>query len=115
MFHCYDIPNLPRTNNDRESEFRDLHRRLLRTTGQKGLALRILQRTGAWELIPHPHSLPLTIQAVSQVSSLDFQFERLRILQQRNRFRFHTRSPNQSHAQLQRLEQRWFALPADTS
>lgn len=115
LFHCYDIPNLPRTNNDRESEFRDLHRRLLRTTGQKGLALRILQRTGAWELIPHPHSLPLTIQAVSQVSSLDFQFERLRILQQRNRFRFHTRSPTQSHAQLQRLEQRWFALPADTS
>ncbi len=28
LFHCYDIPDLPRTNNDRESEFRDLHRRL---------------------------------------------------------------------------------------
>ncbi len=35
LFHCYDIPDLPRTNNDRESEFRDLHRRPLRTTGLK--------------------------------------------------------------------------------
>lgn len=115
LFHCYDIPGLPRTNNDRESEFRDLHRRLLRTTGQKGLSHRILQRTGAWELIPHPVSLPLTIQAVSQVPPHDFLLERLRMLQQRNRFRFHTRSANQSQAQLQRLEQRWFALPPDTS
>jgi hypothetical protein len=37
LFHGYDIPGLPRTNNDRESEFRDLNRRLLSTTGQKGL------------------------------------------------------------------------------
>ena len=28
LFHCYDVPGLPRTNNDRESEFRDLYRRL---------------------------------------------------------------------------------------
>jgi len=44
LFHCYDIPDLPRTNNDRESQFRDLYRRLLRTTGQKGLSRRIIQR-----------------------------------------------------------------------
>ena len=37
LFTCYDVAGLPRTNNDRESEFRDLTRRLLRTTGQKGL------------------------------------------------------------------------------
>jgi hypothetical protein len=115
LFHCYDIPGLPRTNNDRESEFRDLHRRLLRTTGQKGLSHRILQRTGAWELIPHPTSLPATIQAVSQIPRHDFHLERLRILQQRARFRFHTRSAKQSQAQLLLIEQRWLALPADTS
>lgn len=115
LFHCYDIPNLPRTNNDRESEFRDLHRRLLRTTGQKGLTHRILQREGAWELIPHPDSLPATIQAVSQVTSHDFHIERLRLLLHRNRFKFHTRSAKQSQLQLLRLEQRWLALPADTS
>jgi hypothetical protein len=44
LFHCYDLPGLPRTNNDRESEFRDLYRRLLRTTGQRGLTRRIIQR-----------------------------------------------------------------------
>ena len=115
LFHCYDIPHLPRTNNDRESEFRDLHRRLLRTTGQKGLSHRILQRTGAWELIPHPDSLPATIHAVSQVTPHDFHIERSRMLLHRNRFKFHTRSAKQSQLQLLRLEQRWLALPADTS
>ncbi len=57
LFHCYDIEGLPRTNNDRESEFRDLNRRLLSTTGQRGLVKRIIQREGAWELIPRPDSL----------------------------------------------------------
>lgn len=115
LFHCYDIPDLPRTNNDRESEFRDLHRRLLRTTGQKGLTRRILQREGAWELIPRLDSLPATIQAVSQVTPHDFRLERLRLLLHRNRFKFHTRSARQSHLQLLRLEQRWLALSADIS
>lgn len=115
LFHCYDFPDLPRTNNDRESEFRDLHRRLLRTTGQNGLVRRILQREGAWELIPRLDSLPATIQALSQVSPHDFRLERSRLLVHRNRFKFHTRSAKQSQLQLLRLEQRWLALPADTS
>lgn len=115
LFHCYDIPDLPRTNNDRESEFRDLHCRLLRTTGQKGLAHRILQREGAWELIPRLDSLQTTIQAVSQVSPHDFRLERSRLLLHRHRFKFHTRSAKQSQLQLLHLEQRWLALPADTS
>ena len=67
LFYCYDVPGLPRTNNDRESEFRDLNRRLLCTTGQKGLVRCILQRQGAWELIPHPDSLRDTVSALSQV------------------------------------------------
>ncbi len=115
LFHCYDIPNLPRTNNDRESEFRDLHRRLLRTTGQKGLSHRILQRTGAWELIPHPTSLQATIKAVSHVPPHDFHLERLRLLLHHHRFKFHTRSARQAQTQLLRLEQRWLALPPDPS
>jgi hypothetical protein len=114
LFHCYDIPDLPRTNNDRESEFRNLHRRLLRTTGQKGLSHRILQREGAWELIPHPASLPATIEAVSHVTPHDFHLERLRLLFHHHRFKFHTRSARQAQTQLLRLEQRWFALPTDT-
>ena len=47
LFHCYDMPGLPRTNNELESHFRDTGRRLLRTTGQKGLTQRTLQRQGA--------------------------------------------------------------------
>ena len=54
LFHCYDMPGLPRTNSELESHFRDTSRRLLRTTGQKGLTQRTLQRQGAWELLPCP-------------------------------------------------------------
>ena len=54
LFHCYDVPGLPRTNNELESRFRDTSRHLLRTTGQKGLTQRTLQRQGAWELLPRP-------------------------------------------------------------
>jgi hypothetical protein len=115
LFHCYDVSGLPRTNNDRESDFCDLNRRLLRTTGQKGLVRRIIQREGAWELLPHPDTLPETIQAVSHVTTCDFQKERQRIQQHRNRFRLHTRSARQSQAQLIRLEQRWTAIPANSS
>ena len=115
LFHCYDIPDLPRTNNDRESQFRDLYRRLLRTTGQKGLSRRIIQREGAWELIPHPGSLPATLRAISRVSSQDFHLERSRLRLHRNRFKFHTRSAKQAQRQLQQLEQRWLALPPDPS
>jgi hypothetical protein len=46
LFHCYDVAGLPRTNNELESRFRDTSRRLLRTTGQKGLTQRTLQRQG---------------------------------------------------------------------
>jgi hypothetical protein len=111
LFHCYDTPGLPRTNNDRESEFRDLNRRLLSTTGQKGLTRRLIQREGAWELIPHPSSLQDTITALSHVDPNDFQQEQQRIRTHRNRFRLHTRSARQSQAQLKHLEQRWLALP----
>jgi len=116
LFHCYDVPGLPRTNNDRESEFRDLNRRLLFTTGQTGLVKRIIQREGAWELIPRPDSLDATVQALAHVDLDEFAQERQRVRQHRARFRLHTRSAKQSRAQLEQLEQRWRALPPiDTS
>ncbi|MEJ2330967.1 MAG: hypothetical protein P8Z33_14220 [Gammaproteobacteria bacterium] len=111
LFHCYDLPGLPRTNNDRESEFRDLNRRLLSTTGQKGLVKRIIHREGAWEVIPRPDSLRDTINALSQVDPDVFSQERQRIRNHRSRFRLHTRSTKQSRLQLEKLEQRWKALP----
>ena len=110
LFHCYDMPDLPRTNNDRESDFRDLNRRLLRTTGQKGLTRRILQRSGAWELLHRPASLKDTILAFNHVAPQDFMDERQRLRQHRDRFRLHTRSAKQSGLQLTKLEQRWANL-----
>lgn len=116
LFHCYDIPGLPRTNNDRESEFRNLIRRLLSTTGQKGLTKRLLQREGAWELIPRPASLEETVKALSQADPVEFQKERNRVREHRNRFRLHTRSAKQSQVQLNHLEQRWANIhPLDDS
>lgn len=86
LFHTYDIPDLPRTNNDRESEFRGLNQQLLRTTGQKGGARRLIQRSGAWELIPRPGSLPETVEAISTVEHCEYQKERTRVRSHRNRF-----------------------------
>lgn len=112
LFHTYDIPNLPRTNNDRESEFRRLRQRLLSTTGQVGTTKRILLRTGAWELIPGPPSLPETIAAISHVQHDQFLQERQRVRLHRTPFRLHSRSVPQSERQLQKLVRRWKALPA---
>jgi len=110
LFHSYDIPALPRTNNACESDFRDLNRRLLRTTGQKGLTRRIIQRSGAWELLHRPASLQDTVLAFNRVTPKDFHEEQQRIRQHRDRFRLHTRSTKQSHLQLTKLEQRWANL-----
>jgi hypothetical protein len=111
LFHCYDSPDLPRTNNARESDFRDLNRRLLRTTGQKGLTRRIIQRSGAWELLHRPASLNDTLLAFNHIAQQDFVDERQRVHQHRDRFRLHTRSAKQSRLQLSKLEQRWANLP----
>jgi hypothetical protein len=113
LFHTYDIPDLPRTNNDRESEFRGLNQHLLRTTGQKGTTRRIIQRSGAWELIPQPDSLAETIEAISTVDNNEFKKERTRVRSHRKRFQFHTRSVKQAQKQLQDLKERWFRLPPD--
>lgn len=115
LFHSYDVPGLPRTNNDRESEFRDLNRRLLSTTGQRGLVKRILHRQGAWELIPRPDSLSATLSALTQVDSTAFAQERTRIRIHRRRFRLHTRSARQSQAQLHQLVLRWDSLASSNS
>jgi hypothetical protein len=111
LFHSYDVPGLPRTNNGRESEFRDLTRRLLTTTGQKGLVRRTIQREGAWELIPRPATLSQAITGLSQVDHDNFLQEQQRVRLHRARFRLHVRSAKQSGAKLERLEGRWIALP----
>ncbi|MFZ1707414.1 MAG: hypothetical protein WAW20_02345, partial [Anaerolineae bacterium] len=111
LFYTYDVAGLPRTNNDRESEFRNLNRRLLRTTGQKGLTRRILQRAGAWELLPHPSTLADTAAAFARIATPDLRQEQQRVREHRGRFRLHTRSAKQAQAQLAQLVQLWTTLP----
>lgn len=113
LFHTYAIAELPRTNNARESEFRDLQRRLLATTGQRGATKRWVQRSGAWELIPGLGTLRETIQAIARIQPPEFRSEQLRVQTHRRRFRMHTRSAKQSDAQLKKLVRRWKMLPAD--
>jgi hypothetical protein len=110
LFHCYDMPGLPRTNNELESHFRDTSRRLLRTTGQKGLTQRTLQRQGAWELLPRPPTEAQLLDAVCQTPPEELAQERQRFAAHRQRFRLQSRSLKQTQAQFTQLRQRWSTL-----
>jgi hypothetical protein len=112
LFHCYDVPGLPRTNNELESHFRETKRRLLRITGQKGQTQRTLQRQGAWELLPRPLTEAQLLGALRQTPSADLAQERQRFAAHRQRFRLQSRSLRQTQTQLDQLRQRWPALQA---
>jgi len=111
LFHCYELPGLPRTNNEIESHFRDTGRQLLRITGQKGLTGRILQRQGAWELLPRPATEAKLLDGLSQIPPKELAQERRRFARHRERFRMQSRSPRQTQIQFAQLRQRWAALP----
>jgi len=114
LFHCYDVPGLPRTN-ALESHFRETRRRLLRITGQKGLTQRMLQRQGAWELLPGPATEAQFLDTVSQPPPAELAQERQRFAAHRQRFRLQSRSLRQTQAQCNQLRQPWSTLqPTDT-
>jgi hypothetical protein len=112
LFHCSDVPGLPRTNNALESHFRETRRRLLRITGQKGQTQRTLQRQGAWELLPRPLTEATLLGALRQTPSADLAQERQRFAAHRQRFRLQSRSLRQTQTQCDRLRQKWPALQA---
>ena len=111
LFHCYDLGDLPRTNNSLESHFRDIQRQLLRTTGQKGQTRRALQRTGAWELLTRPRSQAHAEAILPEMPRRELRREQHRFNQHQARFQLHTRSTKRANAQLHKLRQRWLALP----
>jgi hypothetical protein len=98
------------TGSTRKSHFRDTRRRLLSTTGQKGLTQRTLQRHGAWELLPRPPTEAKIREALRQTPVKDFAQERQRFAAHRQRFRMQSRSLRQTQAQFDHLRQRWLAL-----
>ena len=95
LFHCDDVPGLPRTNNELEGHFRDVRRRLLQTTGQQGQTQRTLQRQGAWELLPHPPT-EARLQDLSSNPARCLAQERQRFAAHRQRFRLQSRSLRQT-------------------
>jgi mutator family transposase len=110
LFHCYDVPGLPRTNNALESHFRETRRRLLRITGQKGLTQRTLQRQGAWELLPRPSTEAQLLETVGQTPPAALAQERQRFAAHRQRFRLQSRSLRQTQVQFNQLRQTWSTL-----
>jgi hypothetical protein len=110
LFHCSDVPGLPRTNNALESHFRETRRRLLRITGQKGLTQRTLQRQGAWELLSCPSTEAQLLETVGQTPPVDLAQERQRFAAHRQRFRLQSRSLRQTQAQFNHLRQTWSTL-----
>jgi hypothetical protein len=110
LFHCYEVPGLPRTNNELESHFRETRRRLLQTTGQQGQTQRTLQRQGAWELLPHPSTEAALQEALRQTPPEDLAQERQRLAAYRQRFRFQHRSLRQTQTQFDHLRQQWSVL-----
>src|SRR5215471_9445102 len=90
----------PTTNSKAASAIRG---RLLRTTGQKGLTQRTLQRQGAWELLPRPPTEAQVLDAVCHTPPED-------LAQERQRFRLQSRSRRQVQAQFDHLRQKWSAL-----
>jgi Transposase, Mutator family len=112
LFHCYEVPGLPRTNNELESHFRETRRRLLRTTGQQGQTQRTLQRQGAWELLPSPPTEAQLREAVRQTPSEALTQERQRFAAHRQRFRLQRRSLRQTQMQFEQLRQQWSILQA---
>ena len=111
LFHCYDVPGLPRPNNEIESRFRDTSRSLLRTTGQKGLTKRTLHRQGAWELLPRPPIEAQLLNGLRHIPPPDWAQERPRFVEPRRRFRLQSRSRKQTQTQCDQLRQRWSTLP----
>jgi Transposase, Mutator family len=110
LFHCYEVPGLPRTNNELESHFRETRRRLLRTTGQQGQTQRTLQRQGAWELLPHSLTEAALWEALRHTPAEDLAQERQRFAEHRQRFRLQSRSLRQTQAQFDQLRQKWSTL-----
>lgn len=103
LFHCYDIPGLPRTDNDLESVFGRVRRRTLRTSGPHHAQQR-LHEEGAWLLFDLVHSEHEQLERLQRVSLDEWLEERQRIRKHKAMFtadRRFRRTPSQYLAELE--------------
>lgn len=97
LFLCYDIPGLPRTNNDLESLFGRVRRQSLLTSGPH-YAKQRLHEQGAWLLFDVLSNEQKQVQRLQRVSLAEWHDERRRMQAHQAPFtddrRFRRHSPN---------------------
>lgn len=103
LLHCYDIPGLPRTDNDLESLFGRVRRQTLLTSGPYHARQR-LHEEGAWLLFDIVHDEHEQVRRLQRVSLEDWRKERCRMQEHRATFTDDRRFRRQSPKYLAELE-----------
>ncbi len=103
LFHCYDIPGLPRTDNDLESLFGRVRRQTLLTSGPHHARQR-LHEEGAWLLFEVVSNEREQIERLRRVSLEDWRNERQRMQKHQISFTDDRRFRRQSSKYLAELE-----------
>ncbi len=104
LFHCYDIPGLPRTNNDLESTFGRVRRQTLLTSGPYHAQQR-LHEEGAWLLFDTVHNEHEQVERLQRVPLDEWQAERRRMQKHKASFTEDRRFRRQSSKYLMELEE----------
>ena len=105
LFHCYDIPGLPRTNNNIESLFGRVRRQTLLTSGPHHAKQR-LHEQGAWLLFDVVKDEHEQLKRLQRVSLSDWSKERERMLAHQATFTADRRFCRQPEKYLAELEAR---------
>ena len=101
--HCYDIPGLPRTDNDPESLFGRVRRQTLLTSGPYHARQR-LHEEGAWLLFAVVSNEHEQVERLQCVSLKEWRKERQRIREHQASFTDDRRFRRQSPKYLAELE-----------
>jgi hypothetical protein len=103
LFHCYDIPGLPRTDNALESVFGRVRRQTLLTSGPHHAKQR-LHEEGAWLLFDIVRNEHEQIERLQRVPLEEWRKERQRMQEHRASFTDDRRFRRQSSEYLAELE-----------
>lgn len=103
LYHCYDIPGLPRTNNDIESLFGRVRRQTLLTSGSHHTKQR-LHEQGAWLLFDLVQSEHEQLERFKRVSLEDWPKEWQRMLAHKATFTANRRFSRKPEKYLAELE-----------
>lgn len=115
LFTCYDVPDLPRTNNELERFLRQLKMGQRRISGRQNVHSFIIRYGRYAAYLDFQESQPELLRRLQQVPQADFLAERQQLNaallreQKRHRFQHHQRD------YLQALEARWVTAVEKTA